>query len=288
QMPELVERGHVYIAQPPLYKVKVGRDERYLKDETEEAQFTLHVALRNAVLIPSEGAPEITGDALEELAKQYILADSIISRLSKVRDMEALSAMAEGVSLDLTDEAAAKDSAQRLQDAIQDPANPHIVSVHARFNESTHEWQVVVNRLHQANIRASVFDPSLVKESAYLVLENAAKTFVGLIGDGAMVARGEGDRRKEQAVNDFREVIHWLRNEAERSISKQRYKGLGEMNPEQLWETTMNPENRRLLQVQIEDAIAADEIFTTLMGDDVEPRRAFIESHALQASNLDI
>jgi len=246
------------------------------------------VALRNAALIPSEGAQEITGDALEELAKQYILADSIISRLSKVRDMEALSAMAEGVALDLSNEAAAKDSAERLQKAIQDPANPHIVSVHARFNEATHEWQVVVNRLHHGNIRVSVFDPAFVKGSDYLVLENAAKTFVGLIGDGAMVVRGEGERRKEQAVNDFREVIHWLRNEAERTISKQRYKGLGEMNPEQLWETTMNPENRRLLQVQIEDAIAADEIFTTLMGDDVEPRRAFIETHALQAANLDV
>src|SRR5690625_1125858 len=175
QMPELVERGHVYIAQPPLYKVKVGRDERYLKDETEEAQFTLHVALRNAALIPSEGAQEITGDALEELAKQYILADSIISRLSKVRDMEALSAMAEGVALDLSSEAAAKDSAERLQKAIQDPANPHIVSVHARFNEATHEWQVVVNRLHHGNIRVSVFDPNFVKGSDYLVLEKIGR-----------------------------------------------------------------------------------------------------------------
>src|SRR5690625_4683638 len=288
QMPELVERGHIYIAQPPLYKVRVGRTERYLKDDAEEAQFMLGLALQNAAILPREGADLIEGNALEELIRQYVLADQIIQRQGRWFDSEALSAIAEGVKIDLSSEAQAKASAQALAEQIVDPANPHLLQVAAEQNTETEQWQVVVKRLLHGNIKVSVFDADFVLSPDYIVLENAAKTFVGLIGDGAMVVRGEGERRKEQAVNDFREVIHWLRNEAERTISKQRYKGLGEMNPEQLWETTMNPENRRLLQVQIEDAIAADEIFTTLMGDDVEPRRAFIETHALQAANLDV
>jgi len=288
QMPELVERGHVYIAQPPLYKVKVGREERYLRDEAEEAQFTLQVALRDAQLIPREGADPISGDALEELARQYILADSVITRLSRTQDMEALSAMAEGVEINLDDEAPAQASAARMQEALDDPAIPHGVTVTARYDDVSEEWRVVVRRMHHGNVRVTVFDPAFVRSSDYAILARAAETFLGLMGKGAMVTRGEGDRRKEKPINDFRDAMHWLRSEADRSITKQRYKGLGEMNPAQLWDTTMDPANRRLLRVQIEDAIAADEIFTTLMGDDVEPRRAFIEKHALQASNIDI
>lgn len=288
QMPELVERGHIYIAQPPLYKVKVGREERYLRDEAEEAQFTLQVALRDAQLVPHEGGEPISGAALEELARQYILADSVITRLSRTQDMEALSAMAEGVELNLDNEAAANASAARMQEALDDPAIPHGVSVKARYDDVSEKWRIVVNRMHHGNVRVSVFDPAFVRGSDYAILARAADTFLGLMGKGATVARGEGDRRREKAIDDFRDAMHWLRSEAERTITKQRYKGLGEMNPDQLWDTTMDPANRRLLRVQIEDAIAADEIFTTLMGDDVEPRRAFIEKHALQASNIDI
>ncbi len=288
QMPELVERGHIYIAQPPLYKVKVGREERYLKDDDEEAQFTLQLALKDAVLIPQEGGTPISGDALGELARQYIMADSVITRLSRIQDMEALSAMAEGIEINLDDEASAVASAQRLEAAIIDPAVPNGVHVEAKYDDVGEVWRIVVSRMHHGNIRISVFDGMFIRGSDYAILSRAAQTFLGLMGPGALVARGEGERRKEKYISDFREAMQWLRADAERSISKQRYKGLGEMNPSQLWETTMDPTVRRLLRVQIEDAIAADEIFTTLMGDNVEPRRAFIEEHALQAGNIDI
>ena len=288
QMPELVTRGHIYIAQPPLYKVKVGREERYLKDDEEEATFMLQVALKDAVLIPKEGATPISGDALGELARQYIMADGVIGRLSRHIDMPSLSAMAEGVEISLIDAEQAAASAKRLQDAIDDPSVPNGVTVTVDENEEGDSWRLIVHRMHHGNVRVSVFDRAFVRGADYAILSKAAKTFLGLMGVGALVARGEGDRRREKYISDFREAMQWLRSEADRSISKQRYKGLGEMNPSQLWETTMDPTVRRLLRVQVEDAIAADEVFTTLMGDNVEPRRAFIEEHALQAGNIDI
>lgn len=287
QMPELVARGHVYIAQPPLYKVKVGRDERYLKDDQEEAQFMLQLALKDAELIPSQGAAPIRGEALNELARQYVLADAVISRLSRVFDVAALSALAEGVEIDLEDAERTKASAQRLSDALHAASPANGVEVVAEYDDVAEKHRLAVRRMHHGNVRVSVLDADFVRGADYAVLAKSAKTFLGLVGAGAIVARGEGDKRKEQFVSDFREAMQWLRGEAERGLSKQRYKGLGEMNPEQLWETTMDPKVRRLLRVQIEDAIAADEVFTTLMGDDVEPRRAFIETHALSAGNID-
>ena len=145
----------------------------------------------------------------------------------------------------------------------------------------------ILRRKH-GNMKVSVIDADFVATSDYQNLANSAATFKGLIGPGALVRRGLGERAKEIAITDFRQGMNWLREEAERGVSKQRYKGLGEMNPEQLWEATMDPAVRRLLRVQIEDAIAADQIFTTLMGDDVEPRRAFIENNELQAGNIDV
>ncbi|QKH35774.1 DNA topoisomerase (ATP-hydrolyzing) subunit B [Achromobacter pestifer] len=285
QMPELVQRGYVYIAQPPLYKVKVGREERYLKDDQEEAQFMLQLALKEAEII--SGGNIIRGDELSDLARQYVAADGVIARLSRVFDVGALSAMAEGVEINLESAESAADSARRLADAMRDPVNGNGVEVVPQFDEATERHRLSVQRMHHGNVRVSIIDADFVNGSDYAILSKAAKSFLGKVGARSLAARGEGDKRKEQTVSDFREAMQWLRSEADRSISKQRYKGLGEMNPAQLWETTMDPKVRRLLRVQIEDAIAADEVFTTLMGDDVEPRRNFIETHALSAGNID-
>ncbi|MGY6272620.1 DNA topoisomerase (ATP-hydrolyzing) subunit B [Achromobacter denitrificans] len=285
QMPELVQRGYVYIAQPPLYKVKVGREERYLKDDQEEAQFMLSLALKDAEII--SGGNIIRGEELNELARQYVAADGVIARLSRVFDTAALSAMAEGVEINLETAESTADSARRLADAMRDPVSGNGVEIVPQFDEATERHRLSVQRMHHGNVRVSIIDADFVNGSDYAILSKAAKSFSGKVGPRSLVARGEGEKRKEQNVSDFREAMQWLRGEAERGISKQRYKGLGEMNPDQLWETTMDPKVRRLLRVQIEDAIAADEVFTTLMGDDVEPRRNFIETHALSAGNID-
>lgn len=284
QMPLLVERGHVYIAQPPLYKVKHGRDERYLKDDVEEASYMMQIALNDAAIIPQENALPITGDALSELVRQYNTANAIIMRLTRAVDAAALTAIMTGVTLNLDTLEAAQASAIAMANAINDPS----VTVEASSDELSDKHMLRIQRLLHGNYKVSVIDADFVHGPDYTVLANAASTFKGLIGLGASVKRGTGEKAKEIRITDFHQAMLWLREEAERSVGKQRYKGLGEMNPEQLWETTMDPTVRRLLRVQIEDAIAADQIFTTLMGDDVEPRRAFIELNALQAGNIDV
>jgi len=284
QMPQLVERGHVYIAQPPLYKVKHGKDERYLKDDLEEASYMMQIALNDASLVPAEGATPITGDALSELVRKYNTANAIIMRLSRAMDDAALSAIMNGVTLDLSSAEAAEKSAMALATAISDPD----VKVTVSSDDLSAKHMLRVERRHHGNLKISVIDAEFVRGADYGVLAEAAATFKGLIAPGALVRRGTGEKVRESAVSDFRQAMAWLRDEAERGVTKQRYKGLGEMNPEQLWETTMDPTVRRLLKVQIEDAIAADQIFTTLMGDDVEPRRAFIEMNALAAGNIDV
>ncbi|AMO97967.1 DNA gyrase, B subunit [Collimonas arenae] len=284
QMPQLVERGHIYIAQPPLYKVKHGKDERYLKDDAEEVSYMMQVALNDAALVPSEGAMPISGPALAELVRQYNMANSIITRLTRAIDGAALTAIMTGVTLKLDTLADAEASAKALEESINDPS----VQVIVKSDELSDKHALRINRRYHGNIKASGIDSDFVASPDYAVLVNAAETFKGLIGPGAVIQRGAGEKVKESAITDFHQAMAWLRDEAERGVSKQRYKGLGEMNPSQLWETTMDPTVRRLLKVQIEDAIAADQIFMTLMGDDVEPRRAFIELNALQAGNIDV
>lgn len=288
QMPLLVERGHIYIAQPPLYKVKAGKEERYLKDEHEETQFMMQLALKDAQLIPSTGAEAVKGEALGEMARQYGLAEAVIARLSRFMDQKALLAIIGGVDIKLGNAEEAEQSAQALQAVLQDPIMPELVTVFSQYDDAAESYRLRVHRQHHGNVRITPLDADFVKGADYGILHQTSMTFKSFIGEGAVVLRGEGEKRREQAISDFGQGVAWLRSEAERGVSKQRYKGLGEMNPAQLWETTMDPTVRRLMRVQIEDALSADLMFTTLMGDQVEPRREFIETHALQAANIDI
>ena len=282
QMRELVEGGHIYIAQPPLYKVKHGKIERYIKDDQALKQFLLGLALEGSVLTPAAGAPEITGMALEALAREFLLAEAVINRLSHLINPEVLHALIDAnLKVELADEAAALASAEVLMKAVGDKLGINIV---ARYDTVQERWQLRLEKILHGNLKVGVIDDDLLVSGDYVQLRKTAEMLAGLFGPGGFVTRGE----KKQPVGSFAETMSWLLNEVERSVSKQRYKGLGEMNPEQLWETTMDPKVRRLLKVQIEDAIAADEIFTTLMGELVEPRRNFIETNALAARNIDI
>ena len=199
-------------------------------------------------------------------------------------DRPTLEVLMAGIELNLDDAVAAEASARRLTAALGNST----LHVYAQHDDKTDKHRLRIERHHHGNIRATLIDADFVHGADYAALAGAAKTFKGLVGPGARVRRGVGDKQKDAAVGDFREAIDWLMQEAESSVSRQRYKGLGEMNPEQLWETTMDPAVRRMLKVQIEDAIGADQIFTTLMGDEVEPRRAFIETNALYAGNIDV
>ncbi|WP_420376913.1 DNA gyrase subunit B [Ramlibacter lithotrophicus] len=292
QMPELVERGHIYIAQPPLYKVKSGKEELYLKDGSELDRFLLRIALNGAsVHTGGENATVIAGDTLAELARKHQVAEAVINRLAGYMDAEALRAIADGVSLNLDTVADAERSAVALQAKLQEldrASNQAPAEVAGEFDARTDKPVLRISRRHHGNVKSSVITQDFVHGADYAALAEAASTFRGLLHEGARVVRGEGEKAKEERVGDFRQAMRWLIGEAERTTARQRYKGLGEMNPEQLWETTMDPNVRRLLRVQIDDAIEADRVFTMLMGDDVEPRRDFIETNALRAANIDV
>jgi DNA gyrase subunit B len=283
QMPELVERGHIYIAQPPLYKVKAGREELYLQGPTDLDNFLMRIALVSAsVFTGGEAGTTLAGDTLTELARKHQLAQAVIARLGNFMDVSALRAIADGVPLNLDTVADAESSAAAMQAFLPD------AEVAGEFDTRSDKPILRISRRLHGNIKSSVLTQDFVHGADYAALSEAAKTFKGLLGAGGKVMRGEGERQKEQKVGDFREAMAWLIGQAEHATSRQRYKGLGEMNPEQLWETTMDPTVRTLLRVQIDDAIEADRVFTMLMGDEVEPRREFIEANALRAGNIDI
>ena len=281
QMPDLIDRGHIYIAQPPLYKVKHGKQERYLKDEHELKQFLLTLALSEAELYTAAGSAALPREAFENMAKEYLLAEAVIQRESRLIDEEVLHALLkESPKLDLTDENAARESAQALAALLADAS----LTVEARFDEKLERWVLAITRMQHGVQRQSYIDADFLQGGDYAQIRRTGEVVHGLLGEGAYVKRGD----HVHPVKDFRDAIEWILSEAQRGVSTQRYKGLGEMNPEQLWETTMDPTTRRLLKTQIEDAITAEEIFATLMGDQVEPRRHFIESNALGARNIDV
>ncbi len=288
QMPELIERGHIYIAQPPLYKVKKGKQETYIKDDLDLNRYLLHMALDGAEFHVNENAPAMSASALESLAIEYTAAQAIISRLAKRYDeivLQKLIAMPTLTREMIQDTEALQNWLRDLNALLIEKKNIS-QGYEVRYEENpdiAEQHLTLVHRTHGIdNYRYLPLD--FFYGVDYVKLRTVGEKLEGLIEDGAYIKRGE----KRQAVGYFGEALEWLLAEGSRGQHIQRYKGLGEMNPEQLWETTMDAESRRLLQVKIEDAIAADEIFTTLMGDEVEPRRAFIESNALTVENLDI
>ncbi len=286
QMPELVENGYIYIAQPPLYKVKKGKQERYVKDDIELASYLLQVALDNTELFVDVSAPALSGKALEALANQYIVVMESIKRLSQRYPAAILEKM---LTMPALNSSMSKEEAQdwfkELENRVAtDETNlGYQISVDNIEGESNH-WCAKILVLRHGITTEKVIDRDFFDSGEYQAIKTLANELDEFLTDTAYIQRGE----RKQEVSSFKQVMEWLMEEAKRGQHIQRYKGLGEMNPEQLWETTLDSENRRLLQVQIEDVIAADEIFTTLMGDQVEPRRDFIETNALNTANLDV
>ena len=288
QMPELIERGHIYIAQPPLFKLKKGKQERYVKDESELNAYLLQQAIDNAQLYLGDDTPPLQGVGLETIARQYQAVMAGIARLGRryngrvLEKMLGMVPVREGEGRDagkiepwfqeLLARLNSDDTAERRYELHFDYAPDGAVE-----NITVTEWR------HGVSVEF-VYSSEFFASPEYDGIGSLAAELHGLIGPGAYVQRGE--RRTD--VGSFKQALEWMLEDARRGQTIQRYKGLGEMNPEQLWETTLNSDSRRLLQVRIEDAIAADEVFSTLMGDQVEPRRDFIESNALYVSNLDV
>jgi DNA gyrase subunit B len=286
QMPELVERGHIYIAQPPLYKIKKGKQERYVKDDAEMERYLTELALNNAELFPSETADAITNSALTLLVEEYQIVTTVINRLSNHYYPAFLKQLIfQGAIPALTDEVAMtawlSEIDQRLSSDLP-TGTSYTLSVLKKDNQPTLDINVSFSR-HGINTDYHI-PGEFFASSEYQRILSFADKINGLFSAGARIQRGE----RSEAVSNFSQAVSWLMAEARRGQNVQRYKGLGEMNPDQLWETTMDKSKRRLLQVKIEDAISADETFNTLMGDNVEPRREFIETYALKATNLDI
>ena len=288
QIPMLIENGHIYIAQPPLYKLKRGKQEQYVKDDAELTALLLSAALDNAALFVNSGAPPLSGQGLEQLARKYTEVQAIIKRWSRRYDdrlLDQLIYMPEVKSADFDRIDWLRDWARDLHlrmNSLNDGTRSFRIEVRAA--NDAHATRIVVSKSQHGSDSFKNLPREFFESAEYQRIADLGRTLSGLIGEGAYVAR-EDDRHE---VGSFKDAMKWLFEQARRKQSIQRYKGLGEMNPEQLWDTTINPETRRLMQVRIEDAVAADDIFTTLMGDQVEPRREFIEKNALSVMNLDI
>jgi DNA gyrase subunit B len=289
QMPELIQRGHIYIAQPPLYKVKHGKTEQYIKDDVALTSYLIEIALSSAQIVNANN-DIFEGDNLKQLTTLYYLTQTVIDRLSRTMDADVLRVISEGVDIRLDSLEDASASAKELSAALQKRLgdNSQSLEIIPQLEERTERYRLLVSRRVHGNLKLSFINSDFIHGSDYASIKAFSQSEAGKIGVGSKVKRGDPDRSKEFAVGNFQEAVSWLISEAERTVSRQRYKGLGEMNPSQLWETTMDTSTRTLLKVQIEDAIYADQTFMTLMGDDVEPRRAFIETNALIAKNIDV
>ncbi len=288
QMPELIERGHIYIAQPPLYKIKRGKQESYVKDDNELNQLLLNAALEGAGLHVNAESPPLSGSGLELLARKYMEVQSIIRRWSRRYDerlLEQLIYMPEVTPANFDRVEWLRGWAHDLNgklNALADGTRSYRIEL--RGAGDGHGARVIIHKTEHGTPSHKFLPREFFESAEYQRIADLARTLAGLVGEGAFVVRGN----ERQDIGSFKEAMRWLFDQAKKGQTIQRYKGLGEMNPEQLWETTINPESRRLLQVKIEDAVAADDIFTTLMGDQVEPRREFIEKNALSVANLDI
>lgn len=288
QMPEIIERGYVYIAQPPLYKTKKGKQEQYLKDDEALTQYLTSIALDNAAIYVNENAPAISGVALEALVKQFQSVSAMIDRISRLMPKEILTNLIYSQPLilaDLDNQAKLNTVADELVKQLNSQAeNSAQYSYQVTEDQERHNHFIqVTKRLHGIDTSYNL-DYDFIDSTEYGRIAELNAAINGMMEENAYVKRGE----KTLPVNSFEDALNWLMTESKRGQYIQRYKGLGEMNPEQLWETTMDPDTRRMLQVTIEDAIGADQLFTTLMGDQVEPRRNFIEENALKVANLDV
>ncbi|MDH5241651.1 MAG: DNA topoisomerase (ATP-hydrolyzing) subunit B [Gammaproteobacteria bacterium] len=295
QMPELIDRGHIYIAQPPLYKIKRGKQEVYVKDDAELNTYLLAAALDGAALHVNTEAPPLSGVGLETITKEHIAVENIITRLAPRYDEVVLRTLSEVPAVNSSDrdnldalEAWTKILSEALPKSSGDRAEDNSVGTYTaeldRGDESGEGVRIAISRLLHGISTTRYLPREFFVTSEYKHIVALAAKIGDLLSDDSYVVRGD----KQYPTDTFAAAVDWLMNEARRGQSIQRYKGLGEMNPDQLWDTTVNPETRRLLQVKIDDAVKADDIFTTLMGDQVEPRREFIERNALTVGNLDV
>ena len=288
QMPEIIERGYIYIAQPPLYKTKKGKQEQYLKDDDSLTKYLTTIALDNASIHVNEDAPGLSGVGLEKLVNQYQNAMKMIKRMSRLMPEVILSSLiySKVITLsDLQDKAKLEVIANSYSESLtRNEVDGATYRYDIRENSERNNWYIaLIIRLHGIDTEYKI-DQEFIESIEYTRLRELNESINGLIEEGGYVKRND----KVKVITSFAEGLDWLMAESKKGQYIQRYKGLGEMNPSQLWETTMDPGSRRMLQVKIEDAIKADQLFTTLMGDHVEPRRAFIEENALRVANLDV